>query len=91
MKPPPRLFDIARDIANANGMTLDELTAPERNASIVRVRVAAYLALRSAGASYPEIGAVMKRDHTTVLSAVRKARRQVEQSSPVATGKVRVA
>jgi chromosomal replication initiation ATPase DnaA len=44
-----------------------------RTMSVGRARNALYAALRAAGLSYPEIGALLGRDHTTVMHGVRKA------------------
>ena len=44
-----------------------------------------YLAREHTGLSYPELGRVFRRDHSTVLSAVRKVERLLE-SDPTVRG-----
>lgn len=51
----------------------DELTSRSHNPEVVRARMEAmWLAYRRAGLSYSEAGRLFDRDHTTVLSAVRR-------------------
>ena len=60
-------------ICQLNGVTLDQVASQDRHASVARARhqLIAYLRVTTA-LSLPEIGAIMDRDHTTVLSSVRK-------------------
>lgn len=83
-----RLYQIAQEVANRNGMTLEELREKHRNPSFVAVRIEAVLALRGAGASYSECGKVLDRDHSSIVHMVKKAsaRRAELTSSVRATG-----
>lgn len=66
-------------VASYFGKTLDDLVGPRRLASVVRARhVAAYLMRTHTALPLAEIGARLgKRDHTTILHAVRTVRAQV--------------
>lgn len=66
-----RFFQIAREIANRNGYTLEEVWEKHRNPSFVAVRREIAIALRAAGASYTEAGKVLQRDHTSVMNLVK--------------------
>jgi chromosomal replication initiation ATPase DnaA len=66
---------VARDIARAHGVTVDELLGPLRVAHIVRARKELYATLRARGWSYPAIGNfVGGRDHSTVMAGLGKAK-----------------
>lgn len=67
------LDDVATAVAQAHGVPLRELLGRRRHASVARARAALYTALRGHGMSYPEIGRLLRRDHTTVMSVVRNA------------------
>jgi len=47
-------------------------------------RVAMYLSRKLTSASYPELGQLFRRDHTTVLAACRRVEDEVEKGSPLA-------
>ncbi|MEP0452447.1 MAG: helix-turn-helix domain-containing protein, partial [Roseibium sp.] len=65
--------EIAEEIALAHRMTLAQLHEHCRDPDLVRVRNAIYYEIRlRLGASLPEIGRTMRRDHTTVLHGIRK-------------------
>lgn len=61
-----------RLVCNKYGVSLMALLARDRHKRISHVRCIAYWKLRQHGYSYPEIGALMQRDHTTVMVGVRK-------------------
>lgn len=48
-------------------LRVPDITAPNRHGYFVLARAVYYLLARSMGYSYPTIGAVINRDHTTVL------------------------
>lgn len=76
--PPPQpkplnIKPILRAIASYYGIFVSEIIGLSRTNKYVRPRhVACYFAIRHAGMSYPQVGRRIKRDHTTVLHAVRK-------------------
>jgi chromosomal replication initiation ATPase DnaA len=63
-------------IAGEYGVTPQSILSRRRTASIARARSRFWFVLYSTcGLSYPELGAMLDRDHTTVLSAVHKEER----------------
>jgi chromosomal replication initiation ATPase DnaA len=61
-------------IARDHGYTLEQVTARSRNRNLVAARKAVALHVRGMGASYPELGALLKRDHTTIMQTLRGRR-----------------
>lgn len=59
--------------AQAAGMGSALLTGKGRTADVVKPRRALATFLRERGLSYPDIGAIMERDHTTIIHSVRAA------------------
>lgn len=70
----PSIATIKRIVAHATGVTVLDIDSRRRTAGVVFPRhVAMYLARHMTEASYPEIGRKFgRRDHTTVMSGVRK-------------------
>jgi chromosomal replication initiation ATPase DnaA len=50
----------------------DDVTGDERTPTIAFARFHWFFELRDRGLSYPEIARLVQRDHTTVMSGVRK-------------------
>ena len=71
MTPREKNIQLIRDIASQNRVTLHDVMGPSRAQYIVTARFKCYRALRQKGLSYPQIGAIMKRDHTSILYGVR--------------------
>lgn len=66
-------YRIILHISEALGVSLADMRASTRKAEIVRARQAAMWALRHhTTLSYPEIGRLFDRDHTTVIHAVAR-------------------
>lgn len=59
-----------RQTAAEFGITLADLRGPRRWRHIVNARTMAAVRLRAMGYSYPFIGMVMHRHHTTVMNLV---------------------
>jgi len=58
------------------------LTGPTKPAELMIARqVAQYVAYNYCDASFPQIGAVFNRDHTTILSNVRKIQRLLDEGN----------
>jgi len=75
---------ILRRVARAYGVTLADLQGRRRHASLAWARhVAAYMVRGLTGASLPEIGALLHRDHTTIMHATRRVARMVDQDAGV--------
>lgn len=80
--PIPRQARVADVIAVASRMTgigHDALLGHNRKKQIMRVRQAIYLVARRCGHSYPQIGTVMDRDHSTVIHGTRVAEIHIER------------
>lgn len=67
------LHAVAERVAQAHRLTLAALASPSRRRRVVVVRDAAALAMRQAGATLAEIGAVLHRDHSTIVDSLRRA------------------
>lgn len=68
------LLALAESVASRHHITVGEMLGRRRTTQIVRARQEFYVALRRKGFSYPEIGRIVGRDHTTVLHACRGLR-----------------
>ena len=68
-------LQLALEVCAQHGIAFSAVLGRSRHASVVRARHALFVALRSRAFSYPEIGWMTCRDHTTVLAACQKARR----------------
>jgi chromosomal replication initiation ATPase DnaA len=67
------IHEIQRQVCLEFGITKDELLGPSRKAQNVEARhTGMYLAKAIPGATFPKIGRAFRRDHTTVIYAVRK-------------------
>lgn len=70
---PTRVEEVIAATAAAFGIAASDLLGKDRSKSIKEARlVACYVARRCTRLSYPELGRAFGRDHTTVLSAVRR-------------------
>lgn len=69
------------------GVTRERLLGPDRVGSLVKARRKAAFALREMGLSYPEIGHVIRRDHSTVQYLLKgKPRAQPVERVALANG-----
>ena len=57
-------------IALRHGLTRHDLIGPRRIAKIMNARKECYVLLRSRGMSYPQIGRIFNRHHTTIIDAM---------------------
>lgn len=74
----------ARRICLGHGATLDEVLSASRHPRIVRARHRLWMILRDTlDLSYPELGALFDRDHTTIMSGVKKCRARLEKEHAV--------
>lgn len=72
----PRAVRVIQARAAARyGITIDELLGPGREQHVAAARKEAMQDSRRLGLSYPVIGKLFNRDHTTVMAAVRGKRR----------------
>lgn len=78
----PKLAEVIRVVAQAHGITVDEIKSAcrERRLSWPR-QLAAYLCREMTDHSYPEIGRVFgDRDHTTILFSYRKISARIQDN-----------
>lgn len=66
-------YKVLRVVAHAYSITVDDLTGRDRHKNTAEARLVAYWLLRTrTRLSFPEIGKVLGKDHTSVMSGVRK-------------------
>ena len=84
MRLPAKTHAAMREWSEACEIPLDVLLGPCRDAWIVQARQGLMWVLRNRlGLSYPEIGRVMKRDHTTVKHGVdAENKRRAKSETP---------
>jgi chromosomal replication initiation ATPase DnaA len=63
--------ELAARIAGAHGVSVEEMLGPRAERHLAAARLELYRTLRALGWSYPAIGRVVGRHHTTVMAAVR--------------------
>jgi chromosomal replication initiation ATPase DnaA len=63
--------DLIADVARRHGVTVAEVLSTDRRRILVWARQEAAYLLRGQDLSYPQIGELLHRDHTTVIHAVR--------------------
>ena len=74
----PKVRQVMTEVAAHYGLTLEDLTRHDTHRAISRIRAEAfYEARRRTGASYPLIGMVAGRDHTTILNQCRAHARRI--------------
>ncbi len=73
------------EVASVYGYATAELHSRFRYAHLAWARKVAYYVLHRRGASYSEIGRYFGRDHSTIISGVRKVAEWVEDN-PAASG-----
>ncbi len=74
-RPSPHKFtmDACHEIARYYGVTWEEITGRSRKRHFTKPRCAIAVMLRGKGWSYPRIGALLHRDHTTVMHSISRA------------------
>lgn len=76
------LIEAFQDACVKRNVRLEDVFGQSRQKAISRARHACWYVMRQRGASYPEIGDLWGRDHTTVLSAVRVHELRGEENAP---------
>jgi chromosomal replication initiation ATPase DnaA len=69
---PPALEDLLLEICCANEVTVADVRGRRHHRAFVRVRRQFARAARAAGFTYPAIGAVLGRHHTSVMNLLGK-------------------
>lgn len=68
-------------LAHLHGFTLERLQRRDgRFAPMIEARRACFAYLREQGWSYPQIGALFNRDHTTILYALQPDQRKADKN-----------
>lgn len=75
---------VVEQVAWRYGMKPALILGRSRQPNVVRARQEAAWELRKLNLSYPQIGAVLDRDHTTVMAAVRKV--EAQRTQPLVHG-----
>ena len=68
--------------AGAFGVTFEMVLGRSRTFTVCRARDAVMTKLREQGLSYPEIGTLLGRDHTTVMAGVRRFEERAKKPIP---------
>jgi chromosomal replication initiation ATPase DnaA len=82
--PVDRIVALVSSAFGVEPVSLFEETRDCRDVVLAR-QVCHFIARHKCNMSYPELGRYLSRDHTTILSNVRKVQRMVERDSRVAT------
>lgn len=69
----PTAKAILIEVASETGVSVAELKSPSRIKHIAHARFEAMRRIRELGFSYPQIGRILNRDHTTAINGVRRA------------------
>lgn len=81
LPPEAEVRERASYIARCIGFTLDELREPSRTPRRVAARLFIALKLRDLGASYPQIGRALNRDHSTLIQGLQKRAALISSAS----------
>lgn len=63
--------EIIENICNSYGIRKEHLLSRRRDKNLVKIKKLCYKLLRETGLSYPKIGKLMHKNHTTVLKVLR--------------------
>lgn len=75
---PNRMMAVIHATAQVSGVTVREILATDRHARVAHPRqIAMALCREIPGASFPQIGRVFHRDHSTVMHAVDAVRKRM--------------
>lgn len=73
MTPREQSLSIICEIAREHGVSSESILGRSRYPKDIKARHAAYAAVKERkGISYPAVGRIFGRDHTTIMSGVRK-------------------
>lgn len=68
---PSEAIALATSVARRHNITMALLRESNRFTHVVAIRCEVAWSLRQAGYSYPMIGRILRRDHSTIITAVR--------------------
>lgn len=63
---------IVQEICHKHGVTVNDVLSRRRDKKTLAARFECYKALRGMGLSFPKIGKIMNRDHSTVCHFFRE-------------------
>lgn len=75
----PRIADIVTLASRLSGVPREAIIGAGRHRPVVRVRQAVYYVARASGYSYPQIGARMNKDHSSVIWGAGQAMEWAER------------
>lgn len=61
------------------GVSREDLESPNREFYVVEARAEAAIRLRQLGLTFPKIGTLLNRDHTTIIHLVYKRRKRIKE------------
>ena len=70
------LLDVTQIIARRHRVSFKEILSHSRVRRVRNARAEVFMLLRAADLSYPEIGAMTGRDHTSVLTVVHRVQKE---------------
>jgi len=70
-----RIADLIEIAEYITGVPASEIAGPDRTDRVCRVRNAVAVVAHELGRSYPQLGAALHRDHTTIMSGVARAKK----------------
>lgn len=86
---PSRIKPVVTAVARYYGVTVRDIVCSCRTRKLVNPRqVAMYLARELTGQTYPAIGRVMDRDHSTIMSGVRRIAK-LRETDPKLAGEIK--
>lgn len=78
------IADMLDSVCKHFNVTREQLVGKDRHASLALARHVAAWLLRQHGYSFPEIGAMLARDHSSIMHGVRKVERLRSENARVA-------
>ena len=76
--------DVQKEISKYYNVSVESLISPKRQRNIVKARqMAMYIARKLTGTSYPELGKLFHRDHTTALTSCEKIEEALENDESI--------
>ena len=82
---PPSISTCIEITANLTGFRFEDLVSRRQHRELVRARhIAMWVARQVTNKSFPQIGAIMRRDHTSVMYGVNNIEwRRIEGEKPI--------
>lgn len=81
LEPGGNLHDLARTVCRDFAVSVTDVLSTARSVAMVDARREIAWKLRELGFSFPEIGTMLRRDHTTVIALVKSRARELERKN----------